>query len=91
MLSNVIVIITICLAVFYVGWRIYKHITQKSMGCHCDFSDECSACMVSKKYESGASQMNSGATRSHVNARGMIFHEKNHQNERDGGQSERCD
>ena len=55
MLSNAIVIIIVCLAVFYVGWRIYKNITQKSMGCHCDFSEECAECMGSKTHEGGDS------------------------------------
>jgi hypothetical protein len=55
MLSNIIVIIIVCLAVFFVGWRIYKKITQKSIGCHCDFSDECTECMASEKKQDGVS------------------------------------
>ena len=51
MLSNMIVIIIVALAVFFIGRRFYRNITNKNSGCHCDATDECSTCIQSNKYE----------------------------------------
>ena len=43
MAGNIIVIILVCLAAFYIGKRIYKTISGRKVGCGCSSQEGCTA------------------------------------------------
>jgi hypothetical protein len=51
--GNIIVIIIVCLAAFFIGKRIYKIATGRQMDCGCDSGKGCTACEVKENARSG--------------------------------------
>ncbi len=43
MAGNIIVVIIVCLAAFFIGKRIYKTISGRKVGCGCSSQEGCTA------------------------------------------------